>query len=321
MHSTDCMAYLKQIVGHRLLTGQHLVSNWQDPRTSYEELVEELPVVPAMLGTTILTGAEDSESYNSAGAEVMARHTRAGGILVLDIHPPSPWSADQSISSAWVPGDNQESSKQELTALLYGSRKPARRWAEIRTRIDKYLGALPVDGVVIFRPLHEAGGRHFWWGQDAKNPKRSETGVRALYDNLRNYLAPRHRNVLWGWSAGMSWYAPLTYGLPSRFDIIGATLYADDLTFPDKFGSDYRALRGTGKPVMLFETGAARQPSEPTFDARRYVAGVHRRYPAVIGVQVWQDGWAWVNSAHYREALADPIAINLPEYRKADTPT
>jgi Glycosyl hydrolase family 26 len=312
VRSAEFVPYLNRIAGQRVLTGQHLVSNWEAPRTSYQELVTPLPVVPAMLGTTILTGADDTAGYNDESADIMADHVNSGGVVVLDIHPPSPWSPDQSILSVWVGGDGQEP-KPDLRTLLTGTGKPAARWAAVRDRVDRFLSALPADGVAIFRPLHEACGEHFWWGRDATNPDRSESGVRALWADLQAHLSPRYPNLLWGWSAGMSWYAPLSYGVPDRFDLVGASLYSDTLTFPDKFGSDFGALTATGRPVLLFEAGAAEQPSGPTFDARRYVSGVHADYPAVVGVQAWQDGWAWANSANSSAALADPVAVNLAE--------
>jgi hypothetical protein len=315
MQSTDVVPYLQSITGQGILTGQHL-PEYQDANDSYAELIAPLPKVPAMLGTTILVGSQDTTAYRASQIAVISQHLNSGGIAVLDIHPPDPWSSTQTISSAWV--SNAFGSKHDLTLLLPSA--PAStaksRWAAMKTSMAQFLQALPKGSPIVFRPLHEVSNLTFWWSMDYTNPTRSATGYRALWADLISYIRQQCPGVLIGWSTGMSWYTSLDYARPpaGQYDLAGASLYTDNLLFPNKFNDDYQTLLAAGVPVLLFEAGPNQQDGTASWDATQLTAGLHAQYPNIVGFQAWQDSpnpLALASFTNGGQAMLDPHAINL----------
>lgn len=307
LSKSEFLSYLNGLPSKaaHFLSGQHL-PEWEDANTAYSQLEVYNPAVTALLGYTILTGSSDNYSYWSSAQSVLSAHATAGGAIVLDIHPPNPWSSNQSIASAWV--SNQSAPKNDLVSLINSPTNMAGiHWANVKAKVDGFISKLPQDALIIFRPLHEAVGLHFWWGLDSTNPSRSEAGVRALWVDIVKYLRPKHPNVLFAFSAGMSWYGPLTYGLPVGYDLVGASLYTDNLKFPDKFGSDYSALTGMGAPVFLFEAGSG--SGSASWDARTLLTAA-TSYPKLVGFQSWQDSYALANVQNGAAVMASPVVVN-----------
>lgn len=70
---------------------------------------------------------------------------------------------------------------------------------------------------ILWRPLHEAGGKWFWWG--AKGPD----AAKKLYDIMRDRFINYHGidNLIWVWSTPeWDWYPG-----NDRVDIIGYDSY------------------------------------------------------------------------------------------------
>ena len=109
----------------------------------------------------------------------------------------------------------------------------------------------------------------------------------------------------------MSWYGPLTYGYPGSYiDIAGASLYADNLVFPSKFGDDYAALQSFGKPLFFTEVGPSDQNS--SWDARTILTAL-RNYPKIVGFQSWQDDFALANVQNGAAVINDVSVLNAAD--------
>ena len=103
---------------------------------------------------------------------------------------------------------------------------------------------------VLWRPLHEAGGRWFWWG--ARGPE----AAKALYDLMYDRFTRHHglHNLLWVWSTPeWDWYPG-----NAKVDIIGYDSYPIPfMYFPQKSMFDrLHRMVGDGKMIAMTEAGA-----------------------------------------------------------------
>lgn len=102
-------------------------------------------------------------------------------------------------------------------------------YAQMMTDIDRvadYLLLLQQKNIpVIWRPLHEAGGKWFWWGGDAESCK---TLWRVMYDRFREKGL---NNLIWVWTEAVAWNeddeteGPKWYPGDDYVDIVGIDVY------------------------------------------------------------------------------------------------
>jgi mannan endo-1,4-beta-mannosidase len=102
---------------------------------------------------------------------------------------------------------------------------------------------------VLWRPLHEAGGKWFWWGA------KSAANCLALYDILYDRLTNYHKlnNIIWVWSSPeKDWYPG-----NSKVDIIGYDSYPGNYVYSSQkatFNQLYDIVQGK-KMVAMTENG------------------------------------------------------------------
>lgn len=71
---------------------------------------------------------------------------------------------------------------------------------------------------VLWRPLHEAEGKWFWWG--AKGPEACKKLWALVYDRLTKHH--KVNNLIWTWnSVASDWYPG-----PSTVDVLSTDVYA-----------------------------------------------------------------------------------------------
>ncbi|WP_288241256.1 glycosyl hydrolase [uncultured Bacteroides sp.] len=109
------------------------------------------------------------------------------------------------------------------------------------------------DIPVLWRPLHEAAGKWFWWGKDA-------TSFKAIWIAMFDYFkAQGLDNLIWVWTAETGdedWYPGDQY-----VDIIGSDIYSKDV---ETCASRYVAISATygNKMITLSECGSVGKISE-----------------------------------------------------------
>ncbi len=107
---------------------------------------------------------------------------------------------------------------------------------------------------VLWRPLHEASGKWFWWG--AKGAEPCKKIWMLLYDRLTNYHGLN--NLIWIWTSdsandALEWYPGDNY-----VDVIGMDIYPGE----NQHGSQYisfnkvKELFGGKKLIALTECGS-----------------------------------------------------------------
>lgn len=126
--------------------------------------------------------------------------------------------------------------------------------------IASYLKAFKNANIpVLWRPLHEAQGRWFWWG--AKGPEHCKTLWRLMF----NRLVKHHglNNLIWIWTTeanddAINWYPGDQY-----VDILGMDIYPG----ANQHGSQYisfnkvKEIFGGKKLIALSECGSAPDPA------------------------------------------------------------
>ncbi len=102
---------------------------------------------------------------------------------------------------------------------------------------------------VLWRPLHEAGGKWFWWG--AKTAKDCLALYEILYDRLTNYH--KLNNLIWVWSTPEAEWYPGN----GKVDIIGFDSYPGEFVYGSQksvFNQLYDIVQGK-KMIAMTENG------------------------------------------------------------------
>lgn len=273
----------------RCLTGQHL-PEWANAYDAVDNYLEKLNQYPAIIGNTIKTGFNDDVIHLNSHLDVLSKFAQIGGILLLDIHPANPWNSEGHIGTAWVQDQETKPNLDELLLLAPNSDAKQNWWNQVYRLID-VLNNLPSDATIIFRPFHEANGKHFWWGYNPKNMDQ-ENKLLRLTDDLRRVFEWEGQKVIWAHSGtAQSWFAPVKWGRPSWVDIVGATVYDNGVVFKDD--REYYELLATYKPVLISEIGptVAENIEQPgNWDSSQITKSLKTKYPKVIGWQAWH-GW------------------------------
>ena len=122
-------------------------------------------------------------------------------------------------------------------------------------QIASFLKPLCEKGIpVIWRPLHEAGGRWFWWGVDPEGCKELWRIMHERFDQAGL------NNLVWTWTHATEWNKPFEDGLrwypgDEYVDIVGIDIYnvKDPLVCKDYFMKMEQYY--PGKMVALTECG------------------------------------------------------------------
>ncbi|HYC86601.1 MAG TPA: glycosyl hydrolase [Chryseosolibacter sp.] len=111
---------------------------------------------------------------------------------------------------------------------------------------------------VLWRPLHEAEGKWFWWG--AKGPLPCKWLWNLLFDRLVNHH--QLNNLIWVWTstgnpAALDWYPG-----DDRADMIGADIYLPDGSYGSSFNTfdNIATLYSGRKIIALSENGPIPDP-------------------------------------------------------------
>jgi len=143
----------------------------------------------------------------------------------------------------------------------------------------------------LFRPLHEASGKWFWWG--AKGPEPCKALWKLMFNRMVNYHGLK--NMIWVWttdtkSDNMSWYPGDAY-----VDILGADIYTVNgdlssqvLTY-NKIKEDFQGK----KLITLSENGPVPDPDNLINDKANWSwfmtwYGDFVRDPAINPLSHWQ---------------------------------
>jgi mannan endo-1,4-beta-mannosidase len=154
--------------------------------------------------------------------ESLIRLQRAGHVITLSWHWNAPTNLPNTDKQPWWRGFYTEATTFDVAAALSNTNSAEYRLIErdidaIAVQLKKLSTA---DVPVLWRPLHEAEGRWFWWG--AKGPKPLKDLWRLLYARLTT----QHQlhNLIWVFTGeDAAWYPG-----DDVVDIIGVDAYPKD---------------------------------------------------------------------------------------------
>ncbi|WAM33611.1 glycosyl hydrolase [Caldicellulosiruptor morganii] len=252
--------YFSEIYSRAIIAGQH-TNTAVGSEISYIEY--QTGKRPALRGFDFLSYTKHTVTNNmtyDAMFEVMLNrgsveeaikwHRESGGIVTFCWHWFSPTGGNDKTFYT-------KNTDFDLEAALCPDTKENKLLMEDIYEIGKWLKVMAdADVPVIFRPLHEADGRWFWWG--AKGPKAYKELYYLLYDVYTNYF--KLNNLIWVWNTPHpDWKIEEEY-----YDIAGVDFYAPAQNYgPISFWYNYiYELTGGKKPIALTEDGPIPDPDK-----------------------------------------------------------
>jgi len=123
-------------------------------------------------------------------------------------------------------------------------------------KVASRLSALKEKDIpVLWRPLHEASGRWFWWGASGA------PAYIALWEFMHEYLTnvKQLNNLIWVWNGEHSAWFPN----PDTVDIVGRDLYANDhSSYKRDFDNTKAMVPLKNRMVALSENGRIPDPDQ-----------------------------------------------------------
>ncbi len=173
--------------------------------------------------------------------------------------------------------------------------------------IAGYLKTLADKGIpILWRPLHEASGKWFWWGE--QGPKACKGLYRLMFDQFIN--VHHLNNLIWVWTTdeandALDWYPGDEY-----VDIVGRDFYyypreANHGSLVASFEKVKEMFKGN-KIVTLSENGSIPYPENLVSD------GAGWSYFMPWNLDYTMDGWAHDNTAaDWKQILNHYYVITL----------
>ncbi len=260
--------YLKSCYGKKHITGQQYLFESELEDVVYWNTCQKIPAIRGydFMGISGLGGG-----YGQIDRALdWARRT--GGILTMCWH----WYAPDDMSKPTENGAfyykttnyDRKTGFDMVSAVVEGT--PENEF--VKREIDLVSEALKrfeaEDIPVIWRPLHEANGNWFWWGN--RGDEESVQAYKKLWYMIFDRMTTLHklRNLIWVWNGQSKQMAVH----PNTFDIAGEDIYTDPPTHAsqaDKFRevSSYTS----GKMITLSECGCIPLPDNMAADDAKWL--------------------------------------------------
>lgn len=247
------MTYLCDIYGKDILSGQ----NCDQGAFGEENAViwKTTGKYPALLGLDLIEYSPSRVAHGSSSeaVEYAIDYWEKGGIVTFCWH----WNAPtEYITGTWYSAFYKEHTNIDLEKIMNG--KDQKGYDLLMADIDAIavqLQRLEDAGVpILWRPLHEASGGWFWWG-DAGADAYKKLYV-LLYDRLTKEYGLD--NLIWVWNGqDKDWYPGDEY-----VDIIGEDIYPGEKVYAPQTAKFLEAMEYTDakKMIILSENGCMFDP-------------------------------------------------------------
>ncbi len=251
--------FLRDCYGKYTITGQYCDKGKFG--TEMTLIHDQTGEYPAMLGLDMIDYTPSRVEYGGGTGKsvdyALDFYCNSGGIVTMCWH----WNAPSAylINSGdhpWYSGFYAEHCTLDLDAVADGTDEAGK--AALIADIDAIAAAMePLKEAqvpILWRPLHEAAGGWFWWG-DCK----AESYLwlwNLLYDKLVHEYGMH--NLIWVWNG----QDPAWYPGDETVDIIGMDIYAPAHTYTSQSStfSDLTTWAGENKIIALSENGVMPDP-------------------------------------------------------------
>lgn len=262
--------FLCDIYGKYSLAGQY--ADEGRASSEYEKITAKTGKTFAVLGLDMGNYSLGSKAHGAESKTVEYAYDwykNAGGIVQLCWHWTTP--EDYAVNAGdqpWYSSFYKEGSKLDLDKIMNGEDDAA--YQLLMDDIDNManeLARLRDAGVpVLWRPLHEAAGGWFWWGNC--EPESYKKLWNVMYDKMTN----EHNltNLIWVWNG----QDPAWYPGDETVDINGWDIYAGNHVDSSQSGrfDDMATNYGTKtKLIALTENGCVMDPDKAFNDNARWL--------------------------------------------------
>lgn len=262
--------FLCDIYGKYSLAGQY--ADEGRASSEYEKITAKTGKTFAVLGLDMGNYSLGSKAHGAESKTVEYAYDwykNAGGIVQLCWHWTTP--EDYAVNAGdqpWYSSFYKEGSKLDLDKIMNGEDDAA--YQLLMDDIDNManeLARLRDAGVpVLWRPLHEAAGGWFWWGNC--EPESYKKLWNVMYDKMTN----EHNltNLIWVWNG----QDPAWYPGDATVDINGWDIYAGNHVDSSQSGrfDDMATNYGTKtKLIALTENGCVMDPDKVFNDNARWL--------------------------------------------------
>lgn len=248
------MTYLCDIYGTDILSGQYCDTGmygtenaiiWKATGGKY----------PAILGLDMMeyTPSRVANGSSSQAVEQAIQCWEKGGIVTFCWH----WNAPEKyITGTWYSAFYKEHTNIDLAKIMNGEDQEGYDllMEDIDAIAQQLLRLQEADVPILWRPLHEASGGWFWWGNAGADAYKKLYVL--LYDKLTNEYGLN--NLIWVWNGqDKDWYPGDEY-----VDIIGEDIYPGERVYTPQTSKYLEVLDYTdaNKMIILSENGCMFDP-------------------------------------------------------------
>ncbi len=247
------MKYLCDVYGTDIISGQSCDTGMYG--TENATIWKTTGKFPAILGLDLMdySPSRVENGTSSKAIDYALEYWEEGGIVAFCWH----WNAPSKyITGRWYSAFYSDYTNIDLGKIMSG--KDEEGYELLMADIDAIATQLKIlndaDVPVLWRPLHEAGGSWFWWGNSGAEAYK-ELYV-LLYDKLTNEYGLN--NLIWVWNGqDKDWYPGDEY-----VDIISEDIYAGEHVYTPQTTAFFNAQKCTdaNKMIILSENGCLFDP-------------------------------------------------------------
>ncbi|MGN0642808.1 MAG: glycosyl hydrolase [Huintestinicola sp.] len=262
--------FLCDIFGKYSLAGQY--ADEGRASSEYEKITAATGKTFAVLGLDMMNYDLTAQAHDAESNSVNYAYDwykNAGGIVQMCWHWHSPGDyALNNKNNPWYSSFYKEGSALELDKIMNGEDEEGYQLLmdDIDNMAEKLKPLSDANVPILWRPLHEASGGWFWWGDC-----EAESYIK-LWNVMNDKMTNEHglNNLIWIWNG----QDPEWYPGDETVDIVGWDIYAGNLVDSSQSGRFADMTKNYGeetKLIALTENGCVMDPDKVFNDNARWL--------------------------------------------------
>ena len=247
-------SYLCDIYGTKFLSGQNCDTGQYGKE--FQVIKKTTGKTPAVLGLDFIEYSPSREENGSKGyaTKYAIDFWESGGIVTFCWH----WNAPSKyLTGAWYSGFYEQYTNIDLAKIMNGEDEEGYQLliSDMDAIAQQLLVLKEADVPILFRPLHEASGGWFWWGNAGAD------AYKKLYILMYEKYTKEFGldNLIWVWNGqDTEWYPGDEY-----VDIIGEDIYPGEKVYTSQISKYLDAATNystENKLVYMTENGCIFDP-------------------------------------------------------------
>ncbi len=217
--------FLKSIYGNNILSGQQYLQPEELEDAVYYRITGRLP---AVRGYDLLDMCQNKPNSQTDRAIYWAKNS--GCIITMCWHWSAPDDIENPSDSVWsfyykTTDYQRKTSFDIIKAVEEGTLEHKFALEQIDKAAEELKKLEAEDIPVLWRPLHEADGNWFWWGNRKNDGGESIEAYKKLWYTIFDRLENYHKlsNLIWVWN-GQSRNMAVH---PNTYDLCGEDIYSE----------------------------------------------------------------------------------------------